>query len=68
MAKDEHNPRYQYDCENCKFHWCCDETCSCGLRRKGFPNPPEKRKHEVDAALVKIGFAPQFYGSGAQRR
>lgn len=62
----EHNPRWKYDCGNCKFNWCCGPTCHCGLHR--LPEPPRERQDEVDAALVKIWYAPQFHGPGAQRR
>ena len=64
-------PRYQYDCDRCKFSWCCGPACSCVLyRSRGgmYPDPPSKRQREVDATLVKIGYAPQFRGKGAQRR
>lgn len=63
-----HAPKYQYDCTNCKFSWCCGKMCSCVLSRDKLPDPPEERKHEVDQALVKGGYAPQFYGKEAQRR
>lgn len=67
VADVEHRPRYQYDCKNCKFSWCCGPTCSCSLKHR-FSDPPRKRQDEVDAALVQIGYAPQFRGKGAQRR
>ena len=63
-----HAPRYQYDCERCKFSWCCGPTCVCGLRGDGLGDPPRARRNEVDAALVKIGMLPQFRGEGAVRR
>jgi hypothetical protein len=28
----KHNPRYPYDCERCKFSWCCGYKCACVLR------------------------------------
>ena len=70
MADIEHRPRYQYDCKNCKFSWCCGPDCSCNLRRSvhNYPDPPRKRQDEVDARLVQLGYAPQFRGKGAQRR
>lgn len=63
-----HTPRWQYDCDRCKFAWCCGSLCSCHLQRSGLPVPPDARQKQVDAALVKIGYAPQFRGNGAQRR
>lgn len=63
----EHNPSCQYDCKHCKFFWCCGPTCHCTYMNK-LPDPPRERQDEVDAALVKIGYAPQFRGKGAQRR
>lgn len=66
-----HNPRYQYDCERCKYHWCCGPTCQCMLRDYNgvlLREPPRKRQDEVDAALVKVGLCPQYRGKGAQRR
>lgn len=61
-----HDPRWMYDCKHCKFNWCCGPTSSCHIR--GFSDPPEYRKHEVDAALARAGYFPQYYGIGAQRR
>ena len=71
VADVDHKPRYQYDCKNCKFSWCCGPECSCNLfhyARDRYPDPPRKRQDEVDARLVQLGYAPQFRGKGAQRR
>jgi hypothetical protein len=27
----EHKPRFRYDCENCKYNWCCGHLCACAL-------------------------------------
>lgn len=35
----KHNPKHEYDCENCKFNWCCGFSCSCGL--KNLPKAPD---------------------------
>lgn len=32
MKKIIHNPKHQYDCENCKFSWSCGFKCRCHLR------------------------------------
>lgn len=32
-------PKHKYDCENCKYNWCCGFSCSCIL--KNLPEPPE---------------------------
>ena len=37
--KVEHAPRYKYDCENCKFNWCCGFDSNCILHYK--PDPPK---------------------------
>lgn len=29
-----HNPKHLYDCDNCKFHWCCGFECSCILKTR----------------------------------
>jgi hypothetical protein len=63
-----HAPREQYDCDRCKFSWCCGSLCSCHLQLASLPVPPTERQAQVDTALVKIGYAPQFRGNGAQRR
>jgi hypothetical protein len=31
-------PKHKYDCENCKFNWCCGFSCTCKLN---LPEPPE---------------------------
>jgi hypothetical protein len=69
MSDVEHKPRWQYDCGNCKFSWCCGPTCSCQLYRNGrYPEPSRERQDEVDEKLVQLGYAPQFHGKDAQRR
>jgi hypothetical protein len=45
MPESGHNPRWKYDCERCKFHWCCGPTCYCGLR--DLPRTPPERMREV---------------------
>lgn len=45
----QHDPRHQYDCERCKFAWCCEPHCGCVLRDR--PKPPIERALEVEAAL-----------------
>lgn len=46
----EHDPKHRYDCENCKFGWCCGPCCACHLRA---PDPPEERLIEVAGLLAK---------------
>lgn len=36
----EHNPKHKYDCEKCKFNWCCGFECSCQLHDK--PEAPDE--------------------------
>jgi len=38
ITSEKHNPKYKYDCGNCKFNWNCGLTCSCVL--KDVPEPP----------------------------
>lgn len=67
MPEVVHNPRYAYDCENCKFTWCCGPTCHCTYTNK-LPEPPRDRQDYVDQQLVQCGLSPQFHGKDAQRR
>lgn len=32
-----HDPRHEYDCERCKFSWCCGYLCACVLREALLP-------------------------------
>lgn len=43
-----HHPRWKYDCERCKFAWCCGPQCACHLEGK----MPKKRREEVDHAAI----------------
>lgn len=54
-----HNPRYAYDCDPCKFNWCCGPTCAC-LFFGTLPKPPKARQREVDAALIAKGYEPEY--------
>ena len=44
----KHNPQYKYDCDNCKFNWCCGYVCACNLRQ--LPEPPEHVVQKVKEA------------------
>lgn len=55
----EHKPRYQYDCNRCKFKWCCGYCCACALKHE-LPKPPKHVQLKVNEALIKEGFEPQF--------
>ncbi len=47
-------PRYKYDCGNCKFNWCCGYTCACIL--KDLPDPPDwlqKNLKTIHDLLIK---------------
>jgi hypothetical protein len=52
-----HDPKYLYDCDNCKYSWCCGPTCHCdiGRQKPGIAMPPIKRREEVDAARIANG-------------
>lgn len=52
----QHNPRYKYDCDRCKFNWCCGPLCRCVL--KGYQNAPPHRMKEVNKLLIKEGYTP----------
>ena len=41
-----HAPRWKYDCERCKFAWCCGPQCACHIEGK----MPKKRRAEVNKA------------------
>ena len=43
-----HAPRWKYDCERCKFAWCCAPQCMCSPLIKG--KMPKKRRAEVKRA------------------
>jgi len=36
---NKHKPKHKYDCENCKFNWCCGFNCNCHLTY--LPDAPE---------------------------
>lgn len=39
----KHEPKHRYDCEKCKYNWCCGYNCACKLTE--FPkkdSPVEK--------------------------
>lgn len=42
-------PRHRYDCDRCKYSWCCGPLCQCGLH--GVPQAPEERLIEVAQLL-----------------
>ena len=37
--EEKHVPKHKYDCENCKFNWCCGFSCNCVLTYAA--EPPE---------------------------
>lgn len=57
-----HDPKYKYDCENCKYSWCCGPVCLCVLRNKDYDliETPTYRKIEVNEALIKEGLKIEF--------
>jgi len=61
-----HNPRYLYDCDRCKFNWCCGPLCACALNLgadRGFKENP-KRQAEVEKLQhnwrKSKGYTPEF--------
>ncbi len=61
VAEKDHAPRFIYDCERCKFNWCCGYCCSCVLVQKlKLKDPPEKIQYAVNLALLKDGYTTQF--------
>ena len=65
---EDHNPRYIYDCVQCKFNWCCGPMCECVVERDNLPMCPDWRKKEVNAALKKAGCAIEFLPNGKRER
>jgi hypothetical protein len=63
-----HSPRFQYDCGRCKFNWNCGPTCACALLLGGrkWPEPPEDRKKEVDAACIAVCLLPEYREATAE--
>jgi hypothetical protein len=61
MIDEGHNPRWLYDCDRCKFHWCCGPTCYCVLH--DLPHPPPERQREVDR-LTEEWRAKRGLGNG----
>ena len=53
-----HKPRYKFDCDRCKFNWCCGYTCVCVLRNAS--DPPLTVKKLVNQALLDAGFSIEF--------
>ena len=65
----EHAPKFEYDCEHCKFNWCCGLACVCVVGDKmNLPEPPIERKKEVNEALKKCGYAIEFLPNGKRAR
>lgn len=53
--ESKHKPRHRYDCERCKFSWCCGPTCACVLTRdNNIPQAPEERLIEVARLTLAI--------------
>lgn len=44
LLTEDHTPRWQYDCQNCKFSWCCGPLCACWAN---FGKMPKWRAQEV---------------------
>lgn len=44
LLAEDHTPRWQYDCQNCKFAWCCGPLCACW---SDFGPAPKWRRTEV---------------------
>lgn len=53
-----HNPKYKYDCYNCKFNWNCGYGCACVL--KGLDNPPIPIQIEVNLVRLLDGSTIEF--------
>ena len=52
-----HKPKHQYDCFNCKFHWCCGPNCWCGLKELSQPTPEQMIKYMRKYKLNQIQHA-----------
>ena len=53
----EHNPQYRFDCEHCKFNWCCGILCACDL---DLPDPPSNVRMKVNDARMANGYSIEF--------
>lgn len=42
----DRHPAHKYDCDVCKFSWCCGPLCACLL--SGAAEPPKKRADEIE--------------------
>ena len=47
----DHAPTAKYDCDHCKFYWCCGPEYICGLTN--LPPPSPERQHVVDLAKAR---------------
>lgn len=56
----KHNPKYRFDCENCKFNWCCGPTCTCNLNN--VPEPPLRIQKMVNESRLKVNYTIEFIG------
>ena len=57
------DPKFTYDCKNCKFNWNCGYACACIYDGK-LPNPPKAIQLKVNKALVTEGYFPKFSTEG----
>jgi len=57
-------PEFQYDCDHCKYNWCCGYTCGCLYvgRNLGelLPDPPIRVRAAVNFARHGKGMMPKY--------
>jgi len=48
-----HAPRFAFDCENCKYNWCCGYACACVYEsgHRKLPDPPDRIKILVNKTM-----------------
>jgi hypothetical protein len=52
-------PKFAYDCKNCRFEWNCGYTCFCNYKRTK-PEPPNNIKILVNQALISAGLDKEY--------
>lgn len=58
-----HAPRYQYDCDHCKFNWCSGPLCACALNLTNAKVPPAPAKRAREVAELQEAWRKERYGT-----
>ncbi len=59
--------RFQYDCEDCRFNWCCGYRCACALRinQRDLSEPPLEVKEKVNRERWEYNGRIKYIEAGA---